>query len=118
MGLLSCRFQLSQIFRSSGTICGKAQGTFTTGILIRNPPNLEWEKIIDENYEELIYTFNEDKIQEYYNNFQKTLIDEMVIIPIFRKYTFMAVRNKWGNINWGFGYSIGDSYRRIYLKNE
>ena len=81
-------------------------------------PNLDWEKIIDENYEELIYTFNEDKIQEYYNSFQKTLIDEMVIIPVFRKYTFMAVRNKWGNINWGYGYSIGDGYRRIYLKNK
>ena len=80
-------------------------------------PNLEWEKIIDENYEQLIYTFNEEKIQDYYNSFQKTLIDEMVIIPVFRKYTFMAVRNKWGNINWGYGYSIGDGYRRIYLKN-
>ena len=79
-------------------------------------PNLGWEKIIDENYEELIYTFSEEKIQSYYDDFQKTLIDEMVIIPVFRKYTFMAVRNKWGNINWGFGYSIGDSYRRIYLK--
>lgn len=79
-------------------------------------PNMEWEKIIDENYEELIYTFNEEKIQNYYNEFQRILIDEMVIIPVFRKYTFMAVRNKWGNINWGFGYPIGDSYRRIYLK--
>ncbi len=81
-------------------------------------PNLEWEKIIDENYEELIYTFNEEKIQKYYDRFQKTLIDEMIIIPVFRKYTFMAVRNKWGNINWGFGYSIGDGYRRIYLKQQ
>ena len=81
-------------------------------------PNLEWEKIIDENYEELIYTFNEEKIKKYYDEFQRILIDEMIITPIFRKYTFMAVRNDWGNINWGYGYSIGDSYRRIYLKEQ
>ncbi len=81
-------------------------------------PALEWEKKIDKLYNALIYTFRDDKIREYYDDFQKTLIDEMVIIPIFRKYTFSAFRNKWGNINWGFGYSAGDGYRRIYLKEE
>ena len=81
-------------------------------------PDLGWEKKVDNLYNSLIYTYREEKIREYYDEFQKTLIDEMVIIPIFRRLSFSAFRNKWGNINWGFGYSAGDGFRRIYLREE
>ena len=81
-------------------------------------PYLEWQKKIDRLYNTLVYTYREEKIKEYYDEFQKTLLDELVIIPLFRRYTFTAFRNKWGNINWGFGNSIGDGYRKIYLKEE
>lgn len=81
-------------------------------------PFLAWEKKIDNIYNSLIFTYEDKKIRAYYDEFQKTLIDEMVIIPIFRKLTFATFKNKWGNINWGYGYAAGDSYRRLYLKDE
>ncbi len=81
-------------------------------------PALEWEKKIDFLYSTLVYTYREETVKKYYDEFQKTLIDEMVIIPLFRRYTFTAIRNKWGNTNWGFGYSIGDGYRKVYIKEQ
>ncbi len=78
-------------------------------------PTAEWEKKVDALYEQLIYTYDEEKVRELYYQFQKVLLDEMVIIPIFRRYTFTAVYNKWGNVNWDIRHPIGDGYRKVFL---
>ena len=79
-------------------------------------PSREWERRIDDIYGKLIYTYDEDRVQALYDEFQRTLLDEMVIVPIFRRYTFAAVYDRWGNINWDVRRAIGDGFRRIYLK--
>ena len=50
------------------------------------------------------------------DEFQRTLMDELIIIPIFRRYTFTAVYDRWGNVNWDVNHSFGDNYTRLYLK--
>jgi peptide/nickel transport system substrate-binding protein len=79
-------------------------------------PAREWERKIDDLYQKLIYTYDEGKVQTLYDEFQRTLLEEMVIIPIFRRYTFSAVHDRWGNVNWDIRRAIGDGFRRIYLK--
>ncbi len=79
-------------------------------------PLAEWERNVDALYQKLIYTYDEAKVKEIYSEFQKTLMDAMVIIPLFRMYSFFAVYDKWGNLNWDVRHSLGDGYRRLYLK--
>ena len=79
-------------------------------------PSREWELRIDDLYQKLIYTFDEATVQSLYDEFQKIILDEMIIIPIFRRYTFAAVYDKWGNINWDVRNAIGEGYRRIFLR--
>lgn len=79
-------------------------------------PSQQWEKRLDKLYESLIYTYDRDEIMKNYSLFQHTVMDELIIIPIFRRYLFMAADNKWENLNWNNHSSIGDGFRRIYLK--
>lgn len=81
-------------------------------------PDAEWEKSVDTLYSKLIYTYDQNQIRENYSIFQKTIMDELAIIPIFRRYSFMAVTSKWENINWNSYSSTGDGYRRIFLKED
>lgn len=80
-------------------------------------PGTEWEKKLDTLYGSLIYTYDRDEIMKNYSLFQHTVMDEMIIIPIFRRYLFMAVSEKWDNINWNSNNSTGDNFRRIFLKD-
>ena len=79
-------------------------------------PTLEWEKELDVLYSQLIYTFDQNEIKKNYSQFQKTIMDNLIIIPIFRRYAFMACGSEWGNINWDTGHSTGDNLRYIYRK--
>jgi peptide/nickel transport system substrate-binding protein len=79
-------------------------------------PAQEWEKRIDSLYRELVHTYDENKVRQLYDEFQETLIGNMVIIPLVRSYTFMAVYDRWANINWDVRHSIGDDYIKIFLK--
>ncbi|MDR1933258.1 MAG: ABC transporter substrate-binding protein [Spirochaetales bacterium] len=79
-------------------------------------PSQPWEKRIDELYRALVHTYNEEKVRVLYDEFQQTLIGNMVIIPLVRSYTFMAVYNRWANVNWDVRHTIGDDYIRIFLK--
>ncbi|MDC7123929.1 MAG: ABC transporter substrate-binding protein [Spirochaetales bacterium] len=81
-------------------------------------PATDWEKRIDELNALLEYTIDEEQIQSLYDEFQQILIDQLPMIPLYNKYTFSAVYNKWGNINWDSKHSLGDDLRRTYLKNE
>jgi peptide/nickel transport system substrate-binding protein len=79
-------------------------------------PRNEWEKRIDEIYNTMVYTYDDNEVRRLYDEFQKVLMDELVIIPISRRYSFSAVYDKWGNINWDVRHSLGDGQRRVYLK--
>jgi peptide/nickel transport system substrate-binding protein len=79
-------------------------------------PQNEWEAKVDGLYQKLIYTYDEEKVRALYKEFQEILLGEMIILPIFRRYTFTAVYDRWGNVNWDVRHPIGDGYRRIYRK--
>ncbi|MCF7928780.1 MAG: ABC transporter substrate-binding protein, partial [Spirochaetales bacterium] len=81
-------------------------------------PAHEWEKQMDELYESLVYTFDDKTVTDLYDDFQKLVMENLLIAPIFRKYSFAAFTDKWGNINWDTMHSTGDGYRRLYLKEE
>jgi peptide/nickel transport system substrate-binding protein len=79
-------------------------------------PGQDWEKHIDVLYRALVHTYNEEKVRTLYDEFQETLLGNMVIIPLVRSYTFMAVYDRWANVNWDVRHSIGDDYIRIFRK--
>ena len=83
----------------------------------QSQPTLEWEKKIDYLYNQLIYTYDQAEIQKNYSLFQKTLMEELVIIPIFRRYSFMAADSHWGNLNWSAHNSAGDNFRYLYRRD-
>ena len=116
LGLLARRVSVSRPSPSSGTISGGPTGTSTTGIRSRPAPRRNGRRRWTACTRKLIYTYDEAKVKELYSEFQKTLMDAMVIIPLHRKYSFNAVYDKWGNVNWDVRHSLGDGYRRIYLK--
>ena len=80
-------------------------------------PTLEWEKKLDHLYSQLIYTYDQNEIKKNYSIFQKTIMDNLIIIPIFRRYSFLAAESGWGNLNWNAHNSIGDNYRYIYRRD-
>ncbi|MCL1818922.1 MAG: ABC transporter substrate-binding protein, partial [Spirochaetaceae bacterium] len=79
-------------------------------------PSQNWERRIDELYRALIHTYDEKKVRILYDEFQKILMDNLVIIPLVRSNTFLAVYDRWANVNWDVRHSIGDDYMRIFLK--
>ena len=79
-------------------------------------PVLDWEKKLDRLYNSQIYTYDQDEIRKNYSVFQKTIMDEMIIIPIFRRYSFLAANSAWGNLNWSSHDSIGDNYRYLFKR--
>ncbi|MDR3199902.1 MAG: ABC transporter substrate-binding protein [Spirochaetales bacterium] len=79
-------------------------------------PLQDWENRIDTLYRQLVHTYNENTVRELYDEFQEILIGNMVIIPLVRINTFMAVYDKWANINWDVRHEIGDGYMRIFLR--
>lgn len=81
-------------------------------------PATTWEARIDEIFDKIRYTYDEKKVQELYDEFQSIIMEQLPIIPIFRKYTFSAFYKKWGNINWDVNHTAGDDSRRLYLKQE
>ncbi|MDR3200809.1 MAG: ABC transporter substrate-binding protein [Spirochaetales bacterium] len=76
----------------------------------------DWENRIDILYRQLVHTYNENTVRTLYNEFQEILIGNMVIIPLVRSYTFMAVYDRWANVNWDVRHTIGDDYIRIFLR--
>jgi len=80
-------------------------------------PALPWEKTIDDIQFKLRYTYDPAKVKPLYEAFQKTLMDNLEIIPLYRRYSFIAVWNKWGNVNVDSHHDLGDGLRRIYVKN-
>ncbi|MCL1818693.1 MAG: ABC transporter substrate-binding protein [Spirochaetaceae bacterium] len=79
-------------------------------------PSQNWEKRIDELYRALIHTYDEKKVRLLYDEFQEILMGNLVIIPLVRRNTFLAVYDRWANVNWDVRHSIGDEYMRIFLK--
>ncbi|MDA3849649.1 MAG: ABC transporter substrate-binding protein, partial [Spirochaetaceae bacterium] len=87
-------------------------------------PATEWEAQVDELYNALIYTYDPLEIQSFYDQFQNILMEELPMIPLYNRYSFYAVYNKWGNINWDslhkseetITISMGFDWRRVYLK--
>jgi ABC-type transport system substrate-binding protein len=56
-------------------------------------------------------------MKQLYDRFQEIMMDQLPIIPLYRRYSFMAVYSKWGNINWDTKHSAGENGLRIYLKD-
>jgi len=79
-------------------------------------PQHAWEKRIDDIQLALRYTFDAAKAKVLYDEFQQIMMEELPIIPMYRRYSFLAVSSKWGNINWDAQHSVGDDLRRVYLK--
>jgi peptide/nickel transport system substrate-binding protein len=84
----------------------------------QSSPALAWEKRIDELYEALIHTYNPEKVQALYDEFQEILVGNLLIIPISRSFSFTAVYNRWANVNWDTRHDIGDGFRRIFLREK
>ncbi|MBO7094430.1 MAG: ABC transporter substrate-binding protein [Spirochaetia bacterium] len=80
-------------------------------------PTLEWEKKLDTLYSQLIYTYDQNEIKKNYSTFQKTIMDNLIIIPIFRRYSFLAAESGWRNLNWSAHNSIGDNFRFVYRRD-
>ena len=96
----------------------KSTGNLHIWYPFQETPATDWEARIDELYEELVFTYEEDEVKRLYDEFQQIMLDQLPFIPIFRKYQFTAVYKKWGNFNWDTIHSAGDDSRRLYIKKE
>jgi len=82
-------------------------------------PATEWEARIDELHKKLVHTYEEEEVKELYDEFQQIIIEQLPIIPIYRKYSFLAIYKRWGNIYWDTLHEAGDiSGVRIYLRED
>jgi peptide/nickel transport system substrate-binding protein len=73
-------------------------------------PATDWEESIDKIHRSAQYEPDFELRKEYWNEMYEILYEQLPLIPLVRRYKFMAVYNIWGNTAWDIYGGFGDNY--------
>jgi len=80
-------------------------------------PATKWEEKVDDLFYKAKYEPNFKKRKDFTNQMFAVMYEEMPFIPLIRKYSFLAIYNKWQNVNWDVWADIGDdNQQRLFVK--
>lgn len=88
----------SQPWPSSGSNVWQSNGNFHLWHPLQEEPATAWEARLDYLYNEGRFTLDRDERMEIYNEFQEIVLTELPVLFIVHPLSFVAVRDKWGNV--------------------
>jgi len=61
-------------------------------------PATAWESRVDDLYHLGFVTRDHEKAARIWNDYQRTILDNVPVFPLIHRDSYLAVRNKWGNV--------------------
>lgn len=85
-------------FPEMGSNVWQSSGNFHLWRPLQKTPATDWEARIDYLYNEGAHTADQEKALPIWNEYQKLILEQCPFIYLVYPNSFMAVRNKWGNV--------------------
>jgi peptide/nickel transport system substrate-binding protein len=83
---------------SGGSNVWPSGGNFHLWHPLQKSPATAWEATIDKLYNEGRFTLDRTKAKEIYDQYQRLLLEQLPVIYVVYPLSFLAVRNRWGNV--------------------
>lgn len=83
---------------SGGSNVWQSNGNFHLWHPLQSEPATEWEARIDELYNQIRFTIDEDEARALYAEFQQILLTELPLFYIVHPFSFLGIRDKWQNV--------------------
>lgn len=97
---------------SGGSNVWQSSGNFHLWHPLQEEPATEWEARIDYLYNEGRFTIDQTEQKRIYDEYQRILLTELPLFYIVHPLSFVAVRDRWGNVYYdtlgGLGGRDGD----------
>ena len=103
----------SNYWPEGGSNVWQSKGNFHLWHPLQEEPYTEWETRVDHLYNEGRFTIDKEKAKAIYDEYQQLLLDQAPMIYIVYPLSFLAVRNKWGNVFYDTLNSLDSTY--LYL---
>jgi len=100
---------------SQGSNVWPSKGNFHIWYPLQKKPVTEWEARIDYLYNEGRFTIDKDKAKIIYDEYQQLILDQCPVIYLVYPMSFVAYKNKWGNIF--YDTLNGTDIAYVYLKD-
>ncbi len=99
---------------SGGSNVWQSSGNFHLWYPLQESPATDWERRIDELYNEGRFTIDRERAKDIYDEYQRIILEELPLFYIVYPNSFLAIRSKWGNVYFD---ALG-AYRpsRLYLE--
>ncbi len=85
---------------TSGSNVWPSKGNFHLWHPLQEEPATDWEARIDELYETGTYTTNTIEAKKIWDEYQNILLEELPVIYLFHSISFLAIKDKWGNVSY------------------
>lgn len=83
---------------SGGSNVWQSKGNFHLWHPLQEEPGTDWEARVDYLYNEGRFTIDRERAKAIYDEYQRLLLDQVPLTYIVHPLSFLAVRNKWGNV--------------------
>jgi peptide/nickel transport system substrate-binding protein len=83
---------------SGGSNVWPSGGNFHLWHPLQQTPATAWEATIDELYNDGRFMLDREKAGQIYARYQRLLLEQLPVIYIVYPLSFLAVRNRWGNV--------------------
>ena len=83
---------------SGGSNVWQSKGNFHLWHPLQEEPATDWEARVDYLYNEGRFTIDRERAKAIYDEYQRLLLDQAPLTYIVHPLSFLAVRNKWGNV--------------------
>jgi peptide/nickel transport system substrate-binding protein len=105
----------SNYWPTSGSNVWQSQGNFHLWHPLQDSPATDWEARIDELYNAGRFELDRTKRKEIYDEYQKLILEQCPLLYIIHSMSFLAARNKWGNVYYDTLNSLELKY--VYLQD-
>ena len=108
----------TNFFPSQGSNVWPSTGNLHLWHPMQEQPHTDWEARIDYLYNEGSYTIDKEKAKEYWDEYQRLILEQCPVIYLMRSRSFMALQNRWDFTNVYYDNLNGAETSFIYLRKE
>ena len=101
---------------SGGSNVWQSSGNFHLWHPLQEEPATAWEARVDYLYNEGRFTVDQAQAKEIYDEYQQLLLDQVPLMYLVHPLSFVAVRNRWGNVFYDTLGGLKDTY--LYLLED
>lgn len=113
------------LFPFEGENVYKSNGNLHMWYPYQDKPATDWEKKVDDLFDKAKFEPDFAKRRQYVTQMFQTMYDNYPMMPLIRRYSFLAAYKKLGNVNWdpwmsetGYDDAVGGEQNiRLYNKN-